>query len=333
MIGRRLLALLGMTTLTALTALAAGCAHGPARPARARSVPCPKATVSVHTAKQLAVALDTARPGSVIRLSKGRYPGTFSLSSGGRADAPITVCGDSTATLDAGDIKHGYAFHVDSADWVRLVHLDVRGGQKGIVVDHSSHVTIDGVVVEHVGDEGIHFRAASKDGRVVNSVVRNTGLLDPRLGEGLYVGSAVEHWCEFSGCGPDRSDHLFVSNDTFGPDVRAEAIDVKEGTSAGVVSDSTLDGDGSTADSLIDVKGNGWTVRDVIARNVADDALKVYVRTRGWGMGTSIIGLTVDGSLSGKAVDAVGAARTTTSACRVTAPAGHGSNVACLRSG
>jgi hypothetical protein len=77
-----------------------------------------------------------------------------------------------------------------------------------------------------------------------------------------------------------------VSGNVVGPGTTAENIDIKEGTSGGIVSDNALDGAGMTeTDSWIDVKGNGWTIIGNRGVNAPLDGFQTHVTTPGWGEG------------------------------------------------
>jgi hypothetical protein len=133
------------------------------------------------------------------------------------------------------------------------------------VLDNSHHVTIDGVRVHHVEDEGVHFRRSSADGVIRNSRIEYTGLVQPGFGEGVYIGSAVSNWgCHGNSGGADRSDRVQVLNNVIGPYVTAESIDIKEGTFNGVVRGNTFNGQGisgqNSADSWVDAKGIGYVI-------------------------------------------------------------------------
>jgi hypothetical protein len=134
-----------------------------------------------------------------------------------------------------------------------------------VVVDNSQHVTIDGLQVNTIGAEAIHFRSSSADGIVRNSTIENTGTVKPQFGEGIYLGSAKSNWaCYGNSGGVDRGDRAQVLNNRVGPNVRAEHIDVKEGTVNGVLSGNTFNGTGiageNSADSWIDVKGTDYRI-------------------------------------------------------------------------
>jgi hypothetical protein len=249
----------------------------------ASPVSCPAPTQRVATGAELTRALARAVPGDSIQLSSGRYTGAFTATAKGTADRPIFLCGPRDAVLDDGDVKGDYVFHLDGATYWRLVGFTVTNGQKGVVADKTHDSVIQGLTVRHVGDEGIHLRDNSTDNVVLDNSVRDTGLRRDKFGEGVYVGSAVSNWCRYSDCGPDRSDRNVVKDNTI-TGVRAEAVDVKEGTTGGVVDGNTFDGSDITgADSWVDVKGNNWLVVDNTGRHAPKDGFQTHQILDGWG--------------------------------------------------
>lgn len=233
---------------------------------------CPAPTVRVRTPQELSEALAGAPAGAVIHVTDGRYPGTFTATGAGTAERPVWLCGGRGAILDGGAPKGGYTLHLRNASHWRVLGLTVTGGQKGVMVDSSNQLILEGLTVSGTGDEAIHLRDGSTDNIVRGSVVRRTGLRKPKFGEGIYIGTAESNWCEISACKPDRSDrNTVVGNDI--AEVTAEGIDVKEGTRDGVLKDNVLSGAAATgADSAIDVKGNDWrvtgnTIVDVLRRH------------------------------------------------------------------
>jgi parallel beta-helix repeat protein len=250
--------------------------------------------VAVGDAVGLQSALDRAAPGDVIGLADGTYAGSFVAVRPGTASAPITLCGGPGAVLDGGGIKEGYVLHLDGVQHWRVVGFTVQNGQKGVMVDQTSHSVIEGLTVQDIGDEGIHLRSASSDNSVIGNVVRRTGLRRDKFGEGIYVGSAASNWANYSDGGPDRSDNNLVQGNTISR-TGSESIDVKEGTTGGRVVGNTLDGTGMTgADSLIDVKGNDWVVEGNVGVHAPGEALQTHRILEGWGARNTFAANTVD---------------------------------------
>jgi hypothetical protein len=249
----------------------------------ATAVRCPAATVRVSDTQQLQQALAEAKPGDSIALADGTYTGEFTTARSGTRQQPIFLCGGSGAVLDGGDVEGGYVMHLDHvADW-RLVGFTVRNGQKGVMADGTSESVIQGLNVEHIGDEGIHLRDDSTDNVVLDNAVSDTGLRRAKYGEGIYVGSSVNNWCEYNRCQPDRSDRNVIKGNTISH-TTAEAIDIKEATTGGVVEQNTFDGSAVTgADSWVDVKGNNWLIQGNHGTNSPNDGFQTHQILDGWG--------------------------------------------------
>jgi hypothetical protein len=234
---------------------------------------------------ELKQALAAASPGSAIVIAPGTYSGHFVAASSGTSSAPISLCGSRDAVLDGGSIKSGYTLYLNGASWWRLVGFTVQGGQKGIVTDHANHVIISGLYVHDIGDEGIHLRSFSSDNTVAGVTVRRTGLLRTKFGEGIYIGTANSNWCKYTACSPDASDRNVIRNNDIA-ETTAENIDIKEGTTGGVVADNHLAGDGmvaSAATAWVNVKGNGWTISGNVGQHSLKDGFQVHRVYAGWG--------------------------------------------------
>ncbi|SDI20399.1 Carbohydrate binding module (family 6) [Actinokineospora alba] len=239
----------------------------------------PADIVDVSTSDQLRSALTNARPGRTIRMAAGTYRGTFLSQKAGTASAPITLTGPRNAVLindgpsgtapscsvPTAGWDSGYGLWLFDAPHWNLTGFTVAESKKGIVLDNSHHVTIDGVYVHHTEEEGVHFRRSSADGVLKRSRIEQIGLVKPGYGEGVYIGSANSNWgCLGNSGGMDRSDRVQVLDNQIGPGVAAEHIDIKEGTQGGVIRGNTFDGRGlsgqNSADSWIDAKGNNYLI-------------------------------------------------------------------------
>lgn len=283
MSARARLVLVSMLTI-AITTLA-GC--GGSAPDTAEVAPvesdCGDPTVTVSSSAQLFEALEAVKPGESIELESGVYLGTFTATVSGTTEAPISLCGPADAILDGDDIEGDYVLHLDSVSYWTLDGFSIRGGQKGLMADEVTHSVIRGLTVSEIGDEGIHLRRFSTDNLVSGNTISDTGMRKPKFGEGIYVGTAESNWCDISDCEPDRSDRNVIENNTI-MRTTAESIDIKEGTSEGVVRGNTFDGaDIEGADSWVDVKGNDWLIVDNVGINAPLDGFQTHEILDGWG--------------------------------------------------
>ncbi|MFF4649106.1 right-handed parallel beta-helix repeat-containing protein [Streptomyces sp. NPDC001380] len=248
---------------------------------------CPVATTTVQDADGLQRALTDARPGDVIQIADGTYTGKFTAKTPGTEQQPIVLCGGPGAVIDGGGVKKGYALHLDGASWWRVIGFTVRNSQKGVMADKVQHTLIKGLTVTQIGDEAIHLRNFSSDNTVEGNTVSDTGLRRDKFGEGIYIGSAVSNWPTVSGGRPDNSDRNTVRGNRISG-TTAESVDIKEGTSHGVLEDNTFDGSklkGSHNDSWVDVKGNDWLIQGNTGTHSLADGFQTHQVVDGWGKG------------------------------------------------
>lgn len=269
------------------TPAATGGPGASARPTGTAPLPapagCPRATVTVTSASELKAALAKPEPGAVIRLADGVYTGNFVATGKGTAAKPITLCGAAGAVLDGGGTEDGYVLHLNRASHWIVKGFTVRNGQKGIMADETTNSLLQGISVSGTGDEAIHLRRFSSDNEVVGNTIRGAGSRKPKFGEGIYVGTAESNWCDISNCEPDRSDRNRIIGNTISG-TTAECIDIKEGTSDGVLFNNTFDGSSlADADSWVDVKGRGWTIEGNTGRNSPKDGFQTHEIIDGWG--------------------------------------------------
>ncbi|ONH25396.1 Ig-like domain-containing protein [Pseudofrankia asymbiotica] len=269
-------------------------------PAAVTSVPPapkPLRTVKVSTSGELTSALAAAKPGDLIQLADGVYKGNFVGDRPGTAAAPVTVRGSRGAVIDGGDVKKGYVFHLDGANYWRLEGFTIRNGQKGLMVDQTNHAVIHQLAVTQIGHEAVHLRNFSSDNLVAGVTVNGTGRDNEGFGEAIYVGTAESNWEKFSGGRPDNSDRNQIIGNTLSG-FTAEGVDIKEGTTGGVIAGNSIDGSAITganyADSWIDLKGNGWRVEKNSGVNSPLDGIQTHVVVDGWGTGNLITGNTLD---------------------------------------
>lgn len=260
--------------------------------------------VKVHNGDQLQAALDNAKPGDVITMEDGVYTAKggsvkvgrqtasskFRISTSGTASKPITLQGTREAVINGKPGKDGtggdYGLHLFKANnWI-IKGIRVTNNKKGIMLDGSNNNIIDGVMVDTIGHEGVHFRTGSSNNILKNSFITKTGYNNPNYGESVYIGSSDNNWSPlFMGSGSDnadQADHNQILNNTI-TGFTAEGIDLKEAASFNTIkgnyfdgADTGLDpGSGSnerrirnSGDSWIDVKGDNNLITENTGVNV-----------------------------------------------------------------
>lgn len=255
-----------------------------------RASACPSATVTVSTWKQLQSALGGARAGTVISMKPGTYsvPWGMPIAARGTAANPVWVCGPRSAVLSGPGVTGNGGFRVDGSSYLRIAGMTVRNSQKGISVMRSDHVAVADVLVEHLGEEAIHLKNNTTDSVVVGNTIRDTGLMTPTYGEGVYVGTAKPNWCKYNGCAPDASNrNAVVANHI--TRTSSEPIDLKEGAVDGTVWGNTLDGGSmKVGETLISVQTNNWVVAHNTGANAKEDGIQVWQAYDVWGRNNTL---------------------------------------------
>ncbi len=249
-------------------------------------------TIDVYNAIDLQEALNNAKAGDNIVLKDGVYNGNFIIpaAANGSSDKAITLSGSKKVILDGNTIAKGYVLHLQASYWI-IKDITITNGLKGIMCDGANHNVIDNITVYNIGEEGIHFRKFSSHNVLQHSTITNTGLKTADYGEGVYIGTAVSNWSRYTNGVEDKSDSNKVLNNTIGPNITAECIDIKEGTSGGIIRGNKFNSTGITGansgDSWIDVKGNGYLIESNTGFNPAGSVLKdgyqVHCAVDGWG--------------------------------------------------
>ncbi|TDD96458.1 right-handed parallel beta-helix repeat-containing protein [Actinomadura rubrisoli] len=284
--------------LCAAAVTAAAAAAVPGAASAATDAGCPAPTVTAATPARLATALADARPGDVIEIADGTYNGDWTATAPGTPTAPIWLCGGPGAVLTNDGYDGAYGLHLDGASWWHPYGFTVAQAKKGVVVDSAEHVTLERLHIHDVGDEGVHLRRNTTNSLITGNRVHDTGLAHDAWGEGVYIGSANVNWPVYTGGLPDRSDGNTVAGNMIYA-TTAEPVDVKEGTTGGLVSGNSLDAGALTedgGDSCGDVKGNDWVISGNTCTGSPADGWQTH-RKQGsgdWGLRADFTANTVD---------------------------------------
>jgi hypothetical protein len=192
--------------------------------------------------------------------------------------------------------------YLNNANYWNVSSITFENAGKGVVLDQSSNDFFQGITVENTSDEGFHFRDFSSNDVLEGSTVFNTGLKTPGFGEGVYIGSANSNWCTYTNCGPDESNNDDVVNNNV-YNTTAECVDIKEGTTGGLIYGNTFNGSdlsGDTgAESMLNAKGNAYLIEDNTGTNSNQDGMQVNNVYAGWGEDNVFIGNTILGTIPG----------------------------------
>ena len=167
------------------------------------------------------------------------------------------------------DLKFTFAkngISLEGSDQTKIINCEVYNVTKGMLIDNSQKAKVIDSRLYNIGEEGVHLRDGSSDAELDGLVIYDTGVENPRIGEAIYVGSDRKLWKDPSNKTYDEKvNNTKIRNCKLGPNVAAEGIDIKEGTTGTIVEHSFIDATGisgeNSADSFIDVKGAKVVIR------------------------------------------------------------------------
>ncbi len=255
--------------------------------------------IPVTDSESLLAALSSVSAGDEIILREGIYEAQgsgwrpFAAQADGTEEKPIILRSEDPehpATICAKSFSSQCALYITGSHWV-IRDLKISTACKGIFLAKSEHSVISNCEVFDIGDEAIHIIDDSSYNLVENCRIHDTGLLNPKYGEGVYIGSAMNateygfqcHYNVVRGC-------------RFGPNVAADHVDIKEYTIGTLVESCIFDGTGMQGEnggnSFVEIKGNQAVVRgNTGCRNGCEKQLYGFdlsEQLEGWGQNNQI---------------------------------------------
>ncbi len=262
--------------------------------------------VLVTNTEELIAALGDAQAGDEIILKEGIYQNdeyvgewsAFIAQADGTAENHIIIRSEdpeNPATICGVSQDNKVALKIIGSYW-EIRDLIVCEAQKGIFLQQSEHSIISGCEVYNTGAEAIHIIDNSSYNLVEDCHVHDSGTCYPQYGEGVYIGSSKNttdygYECHYN----------TVRNCSFGPNIAADHVDIKEYTLGTLVENCTFDGTGMQGEnggnSFIEVKGNNAIIRyNTGYRNGCENVLYAFdanVQLDGWGQNNKIYENTV----------------------------------------
>lgn len=241
--------------------------------------------VPVSTAAQLTNAIYYARQGDLIQLAAGTYKGRWNLKVSGSANSRISVCGPRSAVLDGGGTGYGpIALAARANNWT-IQGFTIRNAFQGLFLIGAHGVTVKGLEIYNIGQEAIHLHSFSTHNVIDGNYIHDTGKNAARYGEGIYIGNASSKWCTYYNCKPDKTDSNQVLRNVLGPNIGAQLVDMKEGTTGTIITGNTFNGAGGSSyqDAWVNVYGNRSTVSGNTGTTARVNGTKVQTVASGWG--------------------------------------------------
>ena len=223
--------------------------------------------------------------GDTLIVKAGTYAGEFTItgpSGTSGAHTTIKTAPGATVILSGPGFNSGRIKITGGCSFIDFIGFTITNYNQGLYLDDDvgtstpcSNVTVDGVTIHDVGQEGIAVRAGSASGPrnfvIKNSTVYNTGRLDPNQnGEGIYLGNSSAI---------DVTNGVTLLNNTI-HDVTSECIELKGDSHDNIVDGNNLShcitsgagfGNGGGAIEIDEPRNTTTDPHQIVRNNVIHD--------------------------------------------------------------
>ena len=178
--------------------------------------------------------------GDTLYVKNGTYDESFTItgpSGAAGAHTVISAFAGHTPILQGSGLSSGRMKITGGCSYIDFTGFTITNMNQGLYVDDDSgtktpcnHITVTGVTVHDVGQEGIAIRGGPTNIVVTGSTVYNTGMTHAFNGEGIYVGASS---------GVDTTNAVTLSNNTI-YSTQDECIELKGDTHDVIVDGNNL---------------------------------------------------------------------------------------------
>jgi hypothetical protein len=236
-------------------------------------------TVNVSTIGALRTAISAALPGDCIMMAPGTYnlgSSNLSVTRDGTAALPITIQGAGSSTIINGNGSYGI---FPSAAYVHFRKFRFTNpGVQSIWAQGLTYSVFDSLEIDHIPHAGMKFKDGSHHNIIKNTWFHDTGTLHSYWGEAIYISNSGSTNAPLQFNNTDNQ----ILNNRFGPNVGAQAVDLKEGADRTVIRGNTIDGTGTHWDpdfgsaTLVSVISSHNTIEDNSIRYGNPRAIAFY---------------------------------------------------------
>ncbi len=167
-------------------------------------------------------ALEVLNPGGVIVFGPGTYPPLRLVGLSGSVETPIRIEGSEDVEFRGEGYRADAGVLIRDSQHIEIAGMRVRFVLWGVYIENAHHITVRGLDISDIGQEGIRIKGGSTNVRIDSNVVADTGRRTDNgraNGEGIYVGTG-------SPGGVDLVDQVVIINNRV-MRTTDEAIDIK----------------------------------------------------------------------------------------------------------
>jgi hypothetical protein len=193
--------------------------------------------INVSTVSQLNSAVAAALPGDKIVMAAGTYNMTnfLNITRNGTSLQPVQLVGPRSAILDFGGNTVYHFLNVTADWWIFAGFTHQRSNFGPNLTDAYNNILCD-LLIQNTGQEGVTIHGTSSYNTLQDSTIRETGETAWWWGEGIYIGDGKTT--------AHPSNYNKILRNHLGPNIRAEHLDVKGGTTGNLIQGNVSDATG-----------------------------------------------------------------------------------------
>ncbi len=199
--------------------------------------------VRVQTTDELAVALASAIPGTMIELLPGQYLGSFRMVVSGEENAPIAIVGTRDSVLTTGRAHEGPALSVTGSN-VRIHGVGFSHSWVGVEIDGGAGVSLRSLEFSDIDESAVVVLGRSSDVMLTQSYFHRVG---------------GTHAVQIEPSTP-RSGGFVVSSNFFGPDITTALKIGPNATSGEITNNSFISTNSLHGNIWVELGGSGFSV-------------------------------------------------------------------------
>ena len=188
-------------------------------------LPVQSEIIIVYPGQNLNVIINKATGGDTVLIKKGTYYKVILANKKFSEQKPLFIMSDysGTATVTGDTVSKGSALEVYNCSYLVIERLTFTNARWGIYVKNSEHIILKNNEIFGSGQEGCHVGRSSRHVDILGNKIHNTGLLNSKWAEGIYVGSGSYGGNSF----PDNCEYIWIEGNHIYETGNAEGINIK----------------------------------------------------------------------------------------------------------
>lgn len=181
--------------------------------------------IIVTAGSNINARINDLNKGDTVLIEAGTYENITITNRKFTASEPLVIKAfqSDTVIISGATVTKGCSLELIGCSYIVIEGLTFLNSMWGIYVKSSDHVILRHNEICNTGQEGVHIGRSSRYVDVIENRIHNTGKVNSKWAEGIYVGSG-----SYSGSGfPDNCEYVWLEGNHIYETGNAEGINIK----------------------------------------------------------------------------------------------------------